>query len=153
MLRLGTISNFDGDVEGLFELLADRQQAANVLQVMLNNVDLELLEAEEDKRKVDTKFGTAFDAKYLWKDLDSLSDLQRSLFQRFQVSIGAITVVSTAGYIFWSLRGGVLIAAAISQMPNWRLIDPLPVLESYDLKKDATPEDEMQGLFDECKTL
>ncbi len=148
VLKLGMISDFDGDADNIFELLADRRQAEDVLRIMLQNVHADLLDAEDLNRRVDTRFGTAFDPKYLWHDLDSLNDLQRSLFENMNISIGAITAVSTLGYIFWSLRGGVLIAAALTQMPNWRLIDPLPVLESYETKTGASKGDDMNGFFD-----
>jgi hypothetical protein len=115
---------------------------------MLHNVTSDLLDEEDFDRRVNTRLATAFDAKYLWHDLDSLNDLQRKLFEQMNVSIGAITAVSTLGYIFWSLRGGVLIAAAIAQMPNWRLIDPLPVLESYETKSGSSRKDDMHGFFD-----
>jgi len=148
ILDLGTIERFDGEIEDIFKLIADRRQAQEVLRFMMAHVDSELLEAEDIKRKVETRVSTTFDAKYLWQDFESLNELQRRLFSGFDVSIGAITAVSTVGYIFWSLRGGVLMAAALSQMPNWRLIDPLPVLESYEMRKASSGEDELKVFFD-----
>ena len=95
-----------------------------------------------------TACAVAFDAKYLWKELDDLTEHNRGLFENLDFSIGAISTVATFGYIFWSLRGGVLVAAALSQMPNWRFIDPLPVLESYKMNNASPEDDDMDGLFD-----
>ena len=35
----------------------------------------------------------------------------------------------------------------LSQMPSWRMIDPLPVLESYSMNKDNATEEGMEGFF------
>jgi hypothetical protein len=57
------------------------------------------------------------------------------------MTVGAITSIGTLGYVLWTLRGGALMALALSQFPSWRMIDPLLVLESYSMKKDGDPED------------
>ena len=38
----------------------------------------------------------------------------------------------TVGYVVWMLRGGLLITSLLAQMPAWRIIDPLVVLDSLD---------------------
>ena len=45
----------------------------------------------------------------------------------------------TVGYVVWMLRGGVLITSLLAQMPAWRIVDPLVVLESLD-KSDEDDE-------------
>lgn len=44
----------------------------------------------------------------------------------------------TVGYVVWMLRGGMLITSLLAQMPAWRIIDPLVVLDSL----ENGPEDE-----------
>ena len=48
------------------------------------------------------------------------------------VTLGA-TIATTGGmsvgYVLWTIRAGHLISSLLVQMPAWRLVDPLPVLE------------------------
>ena len=49
----------------------------------------------------------------------------------------------TVGYVIWMLRGGMLISSLIAQMPAWRLVDPLVVLdrfEEFDSSDDENDE-------------
>ena len=62
-------------------------------------------------------------------------------------TVNAITAVSAFGYVVWSLRGGVLVTAALSQLPSWRMIDPLPVLEKYVSEKKKNDEDIVGDFF------
>lgn len=48
----------------------------------------------------------------------------------------------TVGYVVWMLRGGMLITSLLAQMPAWRIIDPLVVLDSLDKGAD---DDESLG--------
>ncbi|RLS52971.1 MAG: DUF2341 domain-containing protein [Planctomycetota bacterium] len=36
----------------------------------------------------------------------------------------------TVGYVVWMLRGGMLLTSLLAQMPAWRIVDPLVVLDS-----------------------
>ena len=38
-------------------------------------------------------------------------------------------------------------ALALSQLPSWQMIDPLPVLESYSIRKGKTDEDDVADFF------
>jgi outer membrane lipoprotein-sorting protein len=47
-------------------------------------------------------------------------------------SIGAavgVTTVISVGYVMWCLRAGYLMTSAVSALPLWRAIDPLPILD------------------------
>jgi hypothetical protein len=35
----------------------------------------------------------------------------------------------TAGYVIWLVRGGLLLTSLLTQMPAWRIVDPLVVLQ------------------------
>jgi hypothetical protein len=52
----------------------------------------------------------------------------------------AATLGLSVGYVFWLLRGGVLLSTVLSSMPAWRMIDPLPILGR--LEDDADDEDD-----------
>ncbi len=66
-----------------------------------------------------------------------------------KLTVGTVAVTSlamTAGYVFWTIKGGYLLASVVSQMPAWRFVDPLPIydLAAGDWKdKDEDEEDEI----------
>ena len=87
----------------------------------------------------------AFDISRLIDGIDKM-DIDQE-FHGFEVTIGAITVFATAGYIVWALRGSVLVATLMSQLPSWQLIDPLPVLETYRTARLEKDHDEVGSFF------
>ena len=90
----------------------------------------------------------AYDAELLWKQLDEIEASFEAEFGKVSYSLGAVSAFGAAGYILWTLRGGVLMAAAMSQLPSWRMVDPLPVLDSYSDDKNDNGEDDVTGFFD-----
>lgn len=64
--------------------------------------------------------------------LDALTDRVKLDF-RFESNLVGATMATTGGvsvgYVLWSIRGGYLIGSLLSsQMPAWKMIDPLPIL-------------------------
>jgi len=57
------------------------------------------------------------------------ADLSNELVFEVPALAGASLSV---GYVVWMLRGGVLITSLLAQMPAWRIVDPLVILESLD---------------------
>jgi hypothetical protein len=60
------------------------------------------------------------------------------------LAIGAVsgaTVLLSAGYLVWCLRGGALVASALSALPAWRSFDPLPVLEFWERQSKRDEEE------------
>ena len=45
---------------------------------------------------------------------------------------GALTV----GYVLWTIRSGLLATSLLAQMPAWRLVDPLIVLDCLNGAED-----------------
>ena len=64
------------------------------------------------------------------EDLDILLDEEGSLHQLMIDSALGLTTGLTVGYVFWTIRAGFLLTSLIAQMPAWRLVDPLPILNS-----------------------
>jgi len=69
-------------------------------------------------------------------DLRYLSDEDKgssglAILLNLELTFGAVTAVGMLGYISWSVRNGMLIACALTQLPTWKMIDPLPVLDTY----------------------
>ena len=90
----------------------------------------------------------AYDTELLWSQLDGIEASFEAEFGNVSYSLGAVSAFGAAGYILWTLRGGVLMAAAMSQLPSWRMVDPLPVLDSYSNDRNETGEDDVAGFFD-----
>jgi len=68
----------------------------------------------------------------MWEKLEDFrDDVQADLFLEFTAgSVAVLSLAATAGYVLWSLKGGYLLASMLSQLPAWRLVDPLPVVEA-----------------------
>ena len=90
----------------------------------------------------------AYDAKLLWNKLEEIEQSFEAEFGKVSFRLGAVSAFGAAGYILWTLRGGVLMAAAISQMPSWKMVDPLPLLDSYSRDANDNDEDDVTGFFD-----
>ena len=48
----------------------------------------------------------------------------------------------SVGYVMWTLRGSYLVASLLSQLPTWKMLDPLPVLEFVNRGSTVRPEDD-----------
>jgi hypothetical protein len=134
----------EGDIEDLFAIMADSDQARAVLKTILSSVSIEDLADgidSDDIRRLRLRSGlsTAFNPAFLWEQFDEIQEATSS--SDFSITVGAITAFGTIGYVFWALRGGALMALALSQLPTWRMIDPLPVLESYSIEENGGSDD------------
>ncbi|MGI9518285.1 MAG: Ig-like domain-containing protein, partial [Pirellulaceae bacterium] len=151
----------DFDIEALNSILAgkagsmfapDQQQAMDVLEWMLAE-RMEKTEQSIDRSGVTFGgFTFAFDAQYLWQQLDQLADDvgKKGLFEfGFTSSVAVTTITATAGYVIWSLRGGFLMATLVSSLPAWSHIDPLPVLETGGKRSSRVVHDGADQLFDQ----
>ncbi len=62
-----------------------------------------------------------------------------------EIVLGTTTVVSTAlsvGYVVWLIRGGTLFASMVASLPAWTLVDPLPILTSFQETNPSEQDDE-----------
>ena len=69
----------------------------------------------------------------VWEDLGDLNDLLKddSLFHQILIdSAFSAATGLTVWYVLWTVRAGYLLTSLIAQMPAWRMIDPLPILDS-----------------------
>ena len=127
----------EGDSQDLLKLLTNRRQArlvlgsllANVSSIQVNNDVAGAIELDEFKNSV-SGLQTIFNAGFLFEEIASQIETDE-LFGDFALTIGAVTGIGSLGYILWTLRGGALMAVALTQLPSWRMIDPLPILDSY----------------------
>ena len=132
------------------EALADRQQAIEVLRHLANVTEsAEISDEEVNRIRESLGLSAVFDATYLFHQLEELENLPAFdvSFGSTQMTLGAITAVGSAGYILWMLRGGVLVAAALAQLPGWSSFDPLPLLDSFERDPKKRDETDIQGFF------
>jgi len=108
------------------------------MRMIISSVSLEMIADPAEVRRLRslTEFGVAFDPNYLWKQLEEIP--LPSIMHDFRIVAGFTTIVGSIGYLFMSLRGGAIVALALSQHPTWTQIDPLPVLESYPSKNQTS---------------
>ncbi len=93
-------------------------------------------------------FTIGYDALLLWEQMDEVTEdvyKTNSPFD-FDFTMSSIAGMATLGGVLWILRGGVLMATTLSQLPAWRMIDPLTVLESF-TSKPQIGEDELGNFF------
>lgn len=75
--------------------------------------------------------------------LNKLRDKGQEQAHLEKIVVGSTLTATTGfsiGYVFWLLRGEVLLTSLLASLPAWRLIDPLPVLSS--LNKSANEDED-----------
>ena len=92
----------------------------------------------------------------LAEEIESLrEDLreQDEIQTRGTVALAAGSLSMTLAYLLWLVRGGALVASALSALPAWRILDPLPVLsrmnDDEDDEADADDEQAIGSFEDE----
>ena len=61
----------------------------------------------------------------------------------------AVTTGLSVGYVAWLVRGGVLLSTALSSLPAWQFVDPLPVLARTRDGEDGDDDDSLQSIIKE----
>ncbi len=130
--------------------MIDIRQAEAALRSIMENNAIELSDDSDELRRLQSasSVGVAFNATYLWEQMEDFGDDSSFEIGEVRVSLGAITALGTIGYLLWSLRGGVLVAAALANSPTWRMLDMLPVLDSYASENGNQKGDKVDELFE-----
>ena len=146
-------SGFTADVDfaDLVLTLSDSDRAKTVLTKILQSVSEADLANERSSLEIEqfraaASFATVFDAQFLFDQIEDV-DLSNSVFGDLKVTVGAVTAFGTIGYVLWALRGGALVALALSQVPAWQMIDPLPILDGYNNDKKRGDKEDLEGFF------
>jgi hypothetical protein len=86
----------------------------------------------------------------LTEEIESLRETLREqdeIQSRGTVALAAGSLSMTLAYLLWLVRGGALVASALSALPAWRILDPLPVLSRVtDDDEDEADEDDDQAI-------
>jgi hypothetical protein len=77
------------------------------------------------------------------QDLNNELENRSHAISSVNFEITGSTVLLSAGYLTWLLRGGSLLASVLATMPTWRNFDPLPILmKTRTRKEDVAAQDE-----------
>ena len=60
-------------------------------------------------------------------------------------SVGVVTTGFSVGYLFWAIRGGMLVSGLLAQVPAWTMLDPLLVIDGDQKDED---KESLQNLMD-----
>jgi hypothetical protein len=60
-------------------------------------------------------------------------------------SVGVVTTGFSVGYLFWAIRGGMIVSGLLAQVPAWTMLDPLLVIDGDQKDED---KESLQNLMD-----
>ena len=143
------------DVES--QLLAGAARIRDLLAAF----DLESSEGEVAKVKIklgDRTIEVNHGRRQLWEQLAYLqqqwatnanSSETKSLGE-VSLELSAVTMAASLGYILWFLRGSAMMATVVTQVPAWKMIDPLAILDSLDREYGSgeLDEDPLNSFFE-----
>ena len=94
-----------------------------------------------------------FSRRQLWEQLaylqQQLEENKRqqadSSIEEFGFDLGAATMAASLSYMIWFLRGSAMMATMVTQVPAWKMVDPLVILDSLD-KSYAAKSQEADNL-------
>jgi hypothetical protein len=134
-----------GSMQGLLKNLFVRPAALTAMalqQSLPGSFEVDALAKEVRDVLASTAFNSSLD-----RMRDGVSDA--TIFHQSVVGSGvAVTTGLSVGYVAWLVRGGVLLSTALSSLPAWQFIDPLPVLaRTRDDEEDN--DDSLQSIIKE----
>jgi|CXWL01.1.fsa_nt_gi hypothetical protein len=93
-------------------------EAADQLRTLAQSPEIPVTLSELIVKELDAMTASLEDAMQGRQDEDTL----------VAATAAGVSVVLSAGYLVWVVRGGWLVASLMATMPAWRSFDPLPVL-------------------------
>ncbi len=88
---------------------------------------------------------------WFWRSLEDNRQQMLDEARLPEVLLGGSAVLATtitAGYLIWLIKGGQIVAAVMANLPAWRLIDPLPILNSI-IDDDEEVDDSLDSIIQE----
>ena len=103
---------------------------------------------------------TVLTASGFLKDLDRIRGTTNEASNIEQQRVASTIAVSTGlsvGYVAWLIRSGVLLSTALSSLPAWHFVDPLPVLGTIAANQSQgrgrdDEEDSVESMFKDQAT-
>jgi hypothetical protein len=87
----------------------------------------------------------------LARSMEEIDDLLRQDSRGRLVGAVSATLVSSGlsiGYVVWLLRGGLLLSGLLAQLPAWRAVDPLMVLDMNDKRGGNGDGESLETIID-----
>ena len=136
-----------GSIQGLLKGLFVRPAALAAMTAQYSvpdSFEANALSAQVRAVLVSTDFNSSLD-----RMRNDISD--PTVFHQAVVgSSVAVTTGLSVGYVAWLVRGGVLLSTALSSLPAWQFIDPLPVLaRTRDDGEGDGRDDSLQSIIKE----
>lgn len=104
---------------------------------------------------VGSTYTAPFDTALLWEDLGEMEqELQTGADTPYFVagSAAAFTSSLTVGYVLWTIRSGWLVTSMLAQLPAWRIVDPLVVLDYLDDPAAGSDEESLESMLEKNKS-
>ena len=84
-----------------------------------------------------------------WTELDAARESVESQLENDMLKVGTTGFAAsgfTVGFVAWAIRSGVLLSSFLAQMPAWRSIDPLLIMQGGfgNMDDEETLEEMMQ---------
>ncbi|MCH8854821.1 MAG: hypothetical protein IIA03_00875, partial [Proteobacteria bacterium] len=119
------------------------QQVRRIMRQVLSQGTVEMIQ----------DYVAAFNDELLWNDI---GDMRKEMVDNGDMPIlGAGTAVGvtgalTVGYVLWTIRSGLLVTSLLAQMPAWRLVDPLVVLDYLEdeQSKQGDEDDSIESMLE-----
>jgi hypothetical protein len=116
----------------------------------ITEIPVELLETVLNKIEISKSVPQLISNFALWNAIDSMFDELDNSFTGTQSQEAIIANVIrgttwslSAGFVAWILRGGSLIAAAMSSIPIWKGLDPLPIIAMSKRERNRLEEEKL----------
>ncbi len=88
----------------------------------------------------------------LWQKISELrQELRSSLTVQSSLTVGTAATTTagmTVGYVAWVMRSGLLFSSMMTQLPIWRFMDPLAILESTENEDSENDEETINSMVD-----
>ena len=91
---------------------------------------------------------------WFWKALDENTNQMTTGTNLPEMILGSSAALAssvTVGYLIWLIKGGQVLAAVMANLPAWRLIDPLPILNA--ITDDREDLDSLQKIINDGETV
>ena len=89
------------------------------------------------------QFASSIDMQMMFDSLEAAEKAGVTMGQ-LEITVGSLATFGTVGFVLWTLRGGALAGLALSQLPTWQMMDPLPILDSYKDKESEAGDEQEQ---------
>ncbi len=136
-------------VQRLTERLVESssQQGYRSYRAESRNDSLRTLDTINDLGFSIATFNAATDI--VWQDIDSIQqqiDVIPSIDPIVMGAATGLTSTLSVGYVVWLVRGGYIVAGVMTQLPAWRIVDPLPVLNQLDDPEYDGDDDSLESM-------